>query len=230
MIDTIYKTLLTIINKENQGYLSPTEFNLIAYQVQHEIYRGYFEDYNRDKNKDNRGLTNSGYGNLPDQDSQRIEIFSAVANLTGTNGVFTLPSDVYLLEDEGICTTEGKIVDKVSQKDIRRLQCSEAHPTETYPVYTQAGDTITVSPDTITDLEVGYLREPLVPKWTYVVINGKELYDPTNPSFQDFELHPSEFSNIIHRMLSYFGINLRESEVIQYAESLKQQKEIHDES
>lgn len=230
MIDTIYKTLLTIINKEIQGYLTPTEFNLIAHQVQHEIYRGYFEDYNRDKNKDNRGLTNSGYGNLPDQDSQRIEVFSSTASLTGVNGVFDLPTDIYLIEDEGICTAEGKIVDKVSQKDIRRLNCTEAQPSETYPVYTQSGSTITVSPDTITTLEFGYLREPAVPKWTYIVINGKELYNPSNPSFQDFELHPSEFSNIIHRMLSYFGINLRESEVVAYAEGLKQQKEIHDES
>ena len=46
MIDTIYKVLLTIINKENQGYISPEEFNLIAINVQNEIFSEYFKDAN----------------------------------------------------------------------------------------------------------------------------------------------------------------------------------------
>ena len=54
------------------------------------------------------------------------------------------------------------------------------------------------------------------------------MYDPSNASFQDFELHESEFSNIVLRMLSYFGINLREGEVMQIAELLKDKMNLKD--
>ena len=47
------------------------------------------------------------------------------------------------------------------------------------------------------------------------------MYDPSNASFQDFELDSSEFYNIILRMLTYFGINLREPEVVKIAELMK---------
>ncbi len=229
-VDTVYKTLLTILNKENQGYVSPSEFNLIANNAQLEIFRQYFEDYNRDKNKENRGLTSGGYANLASQDGQRISKFRSNIVLTQVNGVFELPADLYLIDDDGICTTEGKVIDKVDSNVSKYLNCSEASPTETYPIYEHIGNNIKVSPSTITEIDMSYIRTPKSPKWTYVVINNKEMYDPTSSSFQDFELHESEFSNIIHKMLSYFGMNLRESEVIQYAESLKQQKEINDES
>ena len=93
MLDTIYKVLLTILNKENQGYISPEEFNLIAIKVQNEIFRSYMEDENLDKNKQNRGLTNNGYANLSFNQRQRITRFAKNADLIVTAGTLTLPSD-----------------------------------------------------------------------------------------------------------------------------------------
>ena len=42
-VDTVYKTVLLILNKEQRGYLTPDEFNKIATQVQLEIFENYFE-------------------------------------------------------------------------------------------------------------------------------------------------------------------------------------------
>lgn len=235
MIDTIYKTLLTIINKENQGYISPTEFNLLAGITQQEIYRGYFEDANRDDNKENRGLTNQGYGNLSFNERQRIDQFASIGNITINGNQFDLPTDLYFIEDQGIISKTSselvnKVIEEIERSEINYTNNTEAVPTEQFPVYERFSDNIRVYPDTITEIEVRYLRIPKMPKWTYTVISGKELYDPTNPSFQDFELHESEFSNIILRMLSHFGINLREGEVIQIAETLKDKMNIKDNS
>lgn len=227
MIDTIYKTLLTIINKENQGYISPTEFNLLANNVQAEIFRSYFEDENHDKNRENRGLTNRGYSNLDFNQRQRITPFAAFQSvpcvLTGQVRIATLPEDLYFIEDEGVSiAATGRVLDEVERSRIAKLLNTEAAPTEIYPAYESYGDTIHVYPNTIESVNVRYLREPKMPKWTYFTLpNGSEMYDPTNPSFQDFELHESEFSNIVLRMLSHFGLNLRESEVIQVAELLR---------
>ena len=225
MIDTIYKVLLTIINKENQGYISPEEFNLIAINVQNEIFSGYFKDANEFKNLQNRGFTNRGYANLPLQNREDIGAFAATANGTVTAGLVDLPSDMYVIEDQGVTTSAGILIDEVERNAIAIMARSEVAPTELYPVYEWFGSTLKVYPTTITSVNFRYIRKPLNPKWTYnlqLMDNiGKEMYDPNNASFQDFELDSSEFYNIILRMLTYFGINLREPEVVKIAEIMK---------
>lgn len=226
MLDTVYKTLLTIINKENQGYISPTEFNLLANNVQNEIFRSYFEDENIDKSKQNRGLVNRGYSNLPFNQRQRITPFAAAVVqtgvLTGTTRFVDIPEDSYFIEDQGVSTLSGKVLDEVERSRIARLLGTEAAPTEIYPVYESVGQQLIIYPNTIEQVNIRYIREPKMPKWTYFVLpTGQEMFNPTNASFQDFELHESEFSNIVLRMLSHFGLNLRENDVVQVAEMLK---------
>jgi len=228
MIDTIYKVLLTILNKENQGYVSPEEYNLIANNVQNEIFRYYFEEENLDKNKENRGLTNSGYSNLSFNQRQRITQFASNADITAVNGLLTLPTDIYLIEDNGVSTSSGILIEEVERNSIITLNRTEAKPTMLYPVYENYGKTLKIYPNTITDVNIRYIRKPLEPKWTYSMVANKEMFNPSNTSFQDFELHPSEFSNIVLRMLVLFGINLREAEVTQIAEILKDKMNLKD--
>lgn len=229
MINNIYELLKTIMNKELRGNLTPTEFNLIAKQVQYEIYRGYFDDEARDKYKEKRGLSSKGYANLSLNQRQRIDKFSAKATLTYSAPNFVLPANLYLIKDFGI-DYNGTVVEEMEGQYMGFLGKSLAAPSTTFPVYEQVGDLITISPATIVDtVTCRYIRTPLDPKWTYNVVSGTELYNPSANDFQDFELHVSEFSNIVIRMLSYFGINIRETEVTQYAEALKQKEEVREE-
>ena len=46
-VDTVYKTVLLILNKEQRGYMTPDEFNKIATQVQLETFENYFESLNQ---------------------------------------------------------------------------------------------------------------------------------------------------------------------------------------
>lgn len=242
MIDIIYKTVLTIINKEINGYLSPTEFNLVANQSQNEIFKGYFADYNRDVNRENRGMANKGYGNLPFNQRQMIQQFSETAiDNTVTSGVCDLPDDLYFIEENGVTTSEGEVfegvvLDEVEVRKIPYLNKSLAKPTNLYPIYGRLAKSIKISPATITKVDINYLRKPKNPNWTFTVItdptSGKkyEMFNPASPSFQDFELHESEFSNIVLRILSYFGINIREADVVQVAETLKDKMNIKEEN
>lgn len=224
MLDTIYRTLQTIINKEQNGYVSPDEFNLIANNVQLEIYREYFDDENKNKDRENRGRTNGGYSNLAANDRQRIQQFAADSALvfdTPTQS-FTLPTDLYLIEDDGVTTAQGRIIEETQRKDIGYAALSIAAPSEIYPVYERYNKYIRVYPATINSgVSCKYLRKPLPPKWTYVVVSNNPMFNEAASDYQDFELHESEFTNIVMRMLSLFGINLREQEVIQVAETMK---------
>ena len=46
-VNTVYQTVLSILNKEQRGYLTPAEFNKVGGQVQLEIFEKYFEDLNQ---------------------------------------------------------------------------------------------------------------------------------------------------------------------------------------
>jgi len=46
-VNNVYKTVLSVLNKEQRGYLNPYEYNNIAKQVQLEILEKLFYDYNR---------------------------------------------------------------------------------------------------------------------------------------------------------------------------------------
>ena len=46
-VNEVYTTVLSILNKEQRGYITPYEFNKIATQVQLEIFESYFENLNQ---------------------------------------------------------------------------------------------------------------------------------------------------------------------------------------
>ena len=46
-VDTVYKTVLYILNKEQRGYMTPDEFNKVAAQVQLTIFETYASDLNQ---------------------------------------------------------------------------------------------------------------------------------------------------------------------------------------
>ena len=46
-IDTVYQKVLAIANKEQRGYITPQEFNLLAEQSQMDIFEQYFYDINQ---------------------------------------------------------------------------------------------------------------------------------------------------------------------------------------
>ena len=72
MISEVKNVVTTLLNKDQNGYITPSEFNILANNVQNEIFRGYFEDINRDGVKQKRGMTTKGYGNLAFNERQRI--------------------------------------------------------------------------------------------------------------------------------------------------------------
>ena len=55
-INTLYKTVLYVLNKEQRGYIPPDEFNSLAQQVQFEIFQSYFPD-GKQLNRQNQNNT-----------------------------------------------------------------------------------------------------------------------------------------------------------------------------
>ena len=46
-VDTVYKTVLLILNQQQRGYMTPDEFNKVGTQVQRNIFENYANDLNQ---------------------------------------------------------------------------------------------------------------------------------------------------------------------------------------
>jgi len=90
-VDTVYRTVLLIINKEQRGYLTPDEFNKTATQVQLEIFNEYFEDLNQQIRVPEN---DSEYANRNKNLQEKIAIFHADGNCqwNSLGGYFDVPS------------------------------------------------------------------------------------------------------------------------------------------
>ena len=74
-VNTVYQTVLSILNKESRGFLTPGEFNKIGSQVQLDILDQNFYDYNRAVIKHNAGRAVQDYGNIPEKIEQKLDPF-----------------------------------------------------------------------------------------------------------------------------------------------------------
>ena len=88
-VNTVYNTVLSILNKEQRGYITPDEFNKLATQVQLEIFENYFEDMNQQLRVPQ---TNNEYANRQKNIDDCISIFKTIAKptLVGVGNVLSL--------------------------------------------------------------------------------------------------------------------------------------------
>jgi hypothetical protein len=82
-VDTVYKTVLLILNKEQRGYMTPDEFNKTATQVQLEIFENYFDDLNQQlRVPDNDNEYADRIKNLDEQ----LAVFKTIGNCQYVSG------------------------------------------------------------------------------------------------------------------------------------------------
>ena len=232
MINSVRNTVLSIINKNNYGYISPSDFNLFAKQAQLDLFDEYFFNYNQQINEENARVSGTGYANIKLGYEEVIDTFSVTAFLTqktlGTSTYFlptvaTTGSDYYLL-NKVLCYSGGNLLgeaEKVTHNKITLLNSSLlTTPNTTFPAYTQEGDSITIFPSSINaggDVQAQYIRYPKDPKWTYVTLyNGEPLFDQSASDYQDFELPIDDTNDLVAKILQYAGLSIREKEVVQY--------------
>jgi len=103
-------------------------------------------------------------------------------------------------------------------------------PTEMFPVYLYEQGDLFIYPATIqTGITVSYIRTPLDVVWNYTT-GGQGQYIYNASGSQDFELHISEQTEIILRILVYAGIVVEDPSVIQLAAGIVQAEDQNEKS
>ena len=232
-VDRVYQKVLAIANKEQRGYITPQEFNLFADQAQIEIFEQYFYDLNQFQRIHGN---NTGYADVDNILEEKLQIFESTDNTpivngyvnAGTNGNKILPGYIYRV---------SRIV--FNQRDCEILRTKDFHlarhggplckPSNTRPIANIRSTTggrimrVVSGDGIVTPSHVVYFRRPTRPNWTYIVTANTQtaLYNPSASDARDFELHPSEESELVYRVLSLAGVTLQKPELTQVAASLE---------
>lgn len=245
MINSVRNTVLSVLNKNNYGYISPSDFNLYAKQAQMEFFEEYFSQFNKVINMENARMSGTSYGNLRKVIEECIEIFSITSTLTQVSPAsnrYYLPSvtttgyDYYMInkvlcyDQTGMTRVFKGEAEKVNHSNITMLNNSMlTAPTETYPAYVQENGILTVYPSTInlpSEVDAQYFRYPKDPKWTYItLLNGSPAFDQSQPDYQDFEIPLEDEYKIVMKILQYCGVSIRENEVVQFGMAQEQHEQ-----
>jgi hypothetical protein len=75
MINSVRNTVLSVLNKNNYGYISPSDFNLYAKQAQMELYEEYYSNYNKTINFENQRGAGTDYASIEKPIAEVLETF-----------------------------------------------------------------------------------------------------------------------------------------------------------
>ena len=216
-VDKVYKTVLSILNKESRGFLTPEEFNKIGAQVQLDILDQHFYDYNRSVVKHNSGRAVDDYGNIPEKLEEKIDPFYKTSNLALTAGELTIPSDLYKVIT--ITTTDKlKEIEKINKKNLPYLLSSSySVPSTSFPVYYQTDTKFVTNPTLTGSLTLQYIKTPADPVWGYTKNNSTGALTYASGSSVNFDLHDSDRVQLILGILKYAGLVIADANVIQAA-------------
>ncbi len=89
-VNTVYQTVLLILNKEQRGYMTPVEFNKTGAQAQLDIFETYFDSLNQQIRVPQ---TDADYSNRVVSLDEKLSIFKEFGNATSisSSNVFNLP-------------------------------------------------------------------------------------------------------------------------------------------
>jgi hypothetical protein len=200
-VDTVYQRVLALANKEQRGYITPQEFNLLAGQAQMEIFEQYFYDA---KSEDANLKNSTEFSSVDEMLDEKISIFKTSSSIAVSSSIGSLPGNLYRLGNIYNSNSMVELEEITSTEAMYLLQTPLAIPTLDFPAFVRNSySTIRVYPNQA-NISCNYTRLPLNPQWGYVVVNEKALYN--NGTSTNFEIHKGDSSELVYKILSLAGI------------------------
>jgi hypothetical protein len=129
-VDTVYQRVLSILNKEQRGYVTPQEFNLFANQAQMDLFEQYFYDINQFGRMHGNDTEFSDMLNIL---NEKINLFEVTSAMTYAGNYWSTPSDLYRI---GTLIYNSAEVERINKNEFLYINASPlTKPTETRPVF-----------------------------------------------------------------------------------------------
>lgn len=227
-IDTVYQRVLAIANKEQRGYITPLEFNLLVNQAQLVVFEQYFYDRHATAQMPGSKINHS---NVDSMLTEKISIFERrnipfSVNLPGD--LYRLDSIMYGLEDPYAISSATSVIRKnyecveISAKEWLYVQHAPLlQPKDIRPIYIRdENNRITAhgtNNERLENLTCNYIKQPDRVEWGYDVVGEKALYNGSPNKTTHFQHHPSEETELVMRVLELAGVIIEDSNLVQYA-------------
>tara|TARA_E500000305_G_C4024043_1_gene240655 strand:- start:1643 stop:2707 length:1065 start_codon:yes stop_codon:yes gene_type:complete len=197
-VNTVYTTVLNILNKEQRGYMTPDEFNKVATQVQLEIFENFFHDLNQYLRMPK---IDAEFASRVDHIEEEIQSFEEYKSASShSSGIYSFPKDsdnkneVYRLGSVYFNAVTGTPqIELVNRREYKeQLMSPLTQPSKKFPIAILKDDAVEVFPKVTTfnppgstsnnDVKFSYVRKPKDVRWGYSVNSqGGYLYDSSIP-------------------------------------------------
>ena len=215
-VNDMYRICQFAVNKAQNGYLTPSEFNLTINQAQvsyQDYLLGEFQQYQYGRPQ--ARINYSQNENI----RQRLSplITSATLTINGS-GESAYPADY--VQADTVITTAFKRVRFVQQDSLYSYYNSEIDPIATNPIYLLEPTGFQFYPVTLGSAILTYIKDAPEIVWAYTTVSGRPVYSSgtsVQPVWDNVDL-----LEIIARALKLIGLNLQDGQVQQYANQVTQ--------
>ena len=224
-VDTVYQTVQALANKEQRGYITPQEFNLMANQAQSDIFEQYFYDLNafHKRGDEERELADSVSHILRKINlTQGVSINRANCVFNAVTNTWTLPANsstgrLFATDPAG----NSKDLRLMSISEVDDLRNSRWHKAgfDEYVYFEDGFNTIQVWSGTgpiTTGIQIEQITGmPGVVNWGYLIVNEQAVYNPATSN--NFSLDASERADVVVNILKLAGISTEDASLYQAA-------------
>lgn len=221
-VNDMYRICQFAINKAQNGYLTPSDFNLVINQAQisyQDYLLGEFQQYQY-----GRPQARVNYSQNEDI-RQRLTplILQTTLSPNTTTGVVAYPAN--FLQVDAMWESDGlHRIRFVPQDSLYSYYNSEIDPVVSNPIYLLQKDQFQFYPKNIVSISgtpiLSYVRSAPDIIWAYTTVSGRPVYNSggsQQPVWYDVDI-----LEIITRALKLIGLNLQDGMVEQYANQITQ--------
>lgn len=217
-VDFCYKLMQYIVNKNQQGYLSPDQFDIVINQAQTSYLNYLLGDLQQFQN--GRPVSKVSYG-LTEVTRQQLEPLISKTTLTIDGTGYVLYPSGYQYTDTLMMSDGINRIRYVPRNKLYSYLKSQIDPVLTNPIYTIDKLGYTFYPASLGSAILYYVGMPPVITWAYTLDgNGRPIYNPStsaDPVWLD-----TSMLDIIARALRLVGVNLQSQNIDLYANEIKQ--------
>lgn len=217
-VNEVYLLMQYIVNKNQSGYLSPSQFNLVINQGQRsyeEFLLGQFQGY-----APGRPIPRVQYGNNETTRQRLTPLIYGYRLAIDSQGKSPYPGD-YIATDAMTSIYNFQRVRFVQQDALYSFYNSKIDPIATNPIFLIKDTGFQFYPTTLGQADLSYVRKAPNMVWGYTTdVNSRPVYSAahsTQPVWNDDAMF-----EIIVRALALVGVNLQLGVVIQFAQQIKQ--------
>jgi hypothetical protein len=113
MINEVRNSVLTILNKNNYGYISPSDFNLMAANAQMELYEEYFSNFNKVINAENLRSSGTDYADVAKPLAEILEQFLVTDYLVSKTGYNSYPLNEFYTPSVTTTGNNAYMIEKI---------------------------------------------------------------------------------------------------------------------